>query len=149
MDADWWLAADELDRPQLEEMWEDPRKRRLFMVSLTSSIPASRHFSLQRRLSSARILQQRQVCAARVRSRGVRKLSTYSANSLGRSEMKSRWNCGSMTAIMWRTWVGSHNSISWSMANNRSALDQYYNTKSALLFCPYQSTFFNFNMILC
>ena len=89
------------ERPQLrDEWWEDPRRRRLFRVSRTSSIPASRHFSRQRRLSSAKTLQQRQVCAARVKSRGVRKLRTYRASSLGSSDMKSRWNCGSITAIM-------------------------------------------------
>jgi len=36
------------ERPQLrDEWWEDPRRRRLFRVSRTSSIPASRHFSRQ------------------------------------------------------------------------------------------------------
>ena len=131
--AVFWFDPEGDERPQLRGgWWEDPRRRRLFSVSRTSSIPASRHFSLQSRLSSAKTLQQRQVCAARVKSRGVRKLSTYRASSLGSNEMKSRWNCGSITAIIWRTWVGSHSSISWSMAHKRSAFDQYCKNKNAL-----------------
>lgn len=86
-----WLDPVGEERPQLRlECWEDPRRRRLLRVSRTSSIPVSRHFSLQRRLSSASTRQHRQVCAARVKSRGVRKLRTYRASSLGNSDMKSR-----------------------------------------------------------
>lgn len=54
--------------------------RLLWRYSRTSSIPASRHFSLQRRLSSARNLQVWQVCAALNRSLGSRKDNTWSAN---------------------------------------------------------------------
>lgn len=44
------------------------------------TLPSSLHFSLQRRLSSARILQYRHVWAACSRSLGSRNESTYSAN---------------------------------------------------------------------
>lgn len=44
------------------------------------STPASLHFSLHKRLSSARNLQFLHVCAALNRSRGSRKDKTYSAN---------------------------------------------------------------------
>ena len=36
--------------------------------------------------------------------------------SLGSNEIKSRWNCGSITDITWRTWVGSQRSINSSRA---------------------------------
>jgi hypothetical protein len=47
--------------------------------------------------------------------------------SFGRRDMKSLWNCGSMTCIMCRTCVGSHVSISWSIASSRSAFDHLCN----------------------
>jgi len=47
--------------------------------------------------------------------------------SFGRRDMKSRWNWGSITCIMCRTWVGSHVSISRSIASNRSAFDHLCN----------------------
>jgi hypothetical protein len=59
-------------------------------TSLRSSIPAARHFSFHSRLSSARKRQERQVWAARRRSRGSRKASTDRASSFGSREMKSR-----------------------------------------------------------
>lgn len=46
--------------------------------------------------------------------------------SLGRSEIKSRWNCGSITCIICRTCVGSHSEINSSTAIKRSALPQSY-----------------------
>ena len=49
-------------------------------VSLTSSMPASRHFSLHNKLSSARNRQFLHVCAARNKSRGSRNDNTYNAN---------------------------------------------------------------------
>lgn len=81
---------------------------------------ASLHFSFHRRLSSARKRQLRQVWAARRRSFGSRYDRTCKATSLGSNEMKSRWNCGSITFIMCRTWVGSQRSISMSTATRRS-----------------------------
>ena len=88
-----------------------------FIISFTSSErPASRHFSLHRRLSSAKIRQYRQVCAARSKSRGCRKDKTYKASSFGNNEIKSLWNCGSITDIICRTWVGWHLPMSWSIA---------------------------------
>jgi hypothetical protein len=62
------------------EVTEGTRCLLLWMVSRTSSIPASRHFSRHKRLSSARNRQLRHVWAARRRSRGSRNDSTYSAN---------------------------------------------------------------------
>lgn len=93
-----------------------------------SSIPASLHFSFQSRLSSAKNRQLRHVCAARSKSRGSRKDSTVSANSFGSNEMKSRWNWGSITCIMCRTWVSSQRWMSSSMATIRSAFDQCWNS---------------------
>lgn len=71
-------------------------------------MPASRHFSFHKRLSSANIRQLWQVCAALSKSFGSRKDNTFKASSFGNSEMKSLWNWGSITCIMWRTCVGSH-----------------------------------------
>ena len=55
--------------------------------------------------------------------------------SLGRSEMKSRWNCGSMTCIICRTWVGSQYVINSSNAINLSAFPHDWNKIIHLLFC--------------
>ena len=88
-----------------------------FIIScISSERPASRHFSLHRRLSSAKIRQYRQVCAARSKSRGCKKDKTYKASSFGNNEIKSLWNCGSITDIICRTWVGWHLPMSWSIA---------------------------------
>ena len=46
--------------------------------------------------------------------------------------MKSRWNCGSITAIMCRTWVGWQALISWSMATILSAWLQRENVSTQL-----------------
>ena len=100
-----------------------------FIMSLISSErPASRHFSLQSRLSSAKIRQYRHVWAARSKSRGWRKDRTYKASSFGNNEIKSRWNCGSITDIICRTWVGWHLVImSWLIATRLSVWVQEEN----------------------
>lgn len=44
----------------------------------------------------------------------------FHRTSLGSREMKSLWNCGSITCIMCFTWLVSHLSISSSRANSLS-----------------------------
>uniref|UniRef100_A0A3B1INX3 Uncharacterized protein n=1 Tax=Astyanax mexicanus TaxID=7994 RepID=A0A3B1INX3_ASTMX len=52
--------------------------------------------------------------------------------SLGSREIKSRWNCGSITCIMCFTCVGSQLSINSSSASNFSGpLQSYHNRKQA------------------
>uniref|UniRef100_A0A8C4RY84 Uncharacterized protein n=1 Tax=Erpetoichthys calabaricus TaxID=27687 RepID=A0A8C4RY84_ERPCA len=55
--------------------------------------------------------------------------------SLGRREMKSRWNCGSITCIMCFTCVGSQLSISSSRASSFSGPLHTYTKETLLLPC--------------
>uniref|UniRef100_A0A3Q3G1A2 Uncharacterized protein n=1 Tax=Labrus bergylta TaxID=56723 RepID=A0A3Q3G1A2_9LABR len=73
-------------------------------------------------LSSSMKPKQTAVCAIYLCSvagwifRQVEDLNT----SLGSSDMKSLWNCGSITCIMCFTWLVSHLSINSSRANSLS-----------------------------
>lgn len=90
-------------------------------------MPPCLHLSFHSKLSSHKKRQLRQVWAARSKSFGCKYDSTCSANSFGSNDMKSRWNCGSMIFIMWRTWVGSQCSIKRSTAIKRSTCDHCVN----------------------
>lgn len=128
-----------------------------WLTSRSSLIPSALHFSLHNKLSSAKKRQLRQVWAARRRSFGSKKLNTYKASfneknksvktiktlhlqynkkvyvgikqhtSLGRREIKSLWNCGSITSNICLTCIGSQVSISRSIAISLSAFRQCYN----------------------
>lgn len=123
--------------------------KRSTMVSLSSKRPSSRHFSRQRRLSSQRILQHRQVWAALTRSLGSKKLKTYKASSLGKRLMKSRCSWGSMrdkrnliccmsqfllVTKDWRADILSQLVQDWNMSNQPSSPGGSLNVKVDWLF---------------
>lgn len=65
--------------------------------------------------------------------------------SLGKREMKSRWNCGSMICIICRTCDASHKDIRSSSAIMRSALLQDWNISKILLSTIRKSTLKMYN----
>lgn len=85
------------------------------------------HLPFHNILSSHNFCQLLHVCAARNKSLGGKYESTFNATSLGNRDMKSRWNCGSITFIIWRTCVGSQCSINRSTAISRSTCDHWSN----------------------